>query len=66
MLDKFDKITKEISSLILSKGDESKIKSLVKEQDDIVKKLTDDEADELLSRNIPGQYKAKINKLRGN
>lgn len=66
MLKKFDEITKKISELILSKGDEEEITKLVKEQDEIVKQLTDDEADELLSRNITGQYKAKINKLRGN
>lgn len=67
MLKEFDKITKRISELILSgKGEDSEITKLVKEQDEIVKKLTDDEADELLSRNIPGQYKAKINKIRGN
>ena len=66
MLKEFDAITKKISSMILSKGDKSEIKKLVKEQDEIVKKLSDDEADELLSRNIAGPYKAKINKLRGN
>ena len=66
MLKKFDDISKKISDLILSKGDEEEIKRLVKEQDEIVKKLDDDEADELLSRNIPGQYKAKIHKLREN
>lgn len=66
MLKQFDEITKEISSLILSKGDEQKIQELVKEQDEIVKQLSEDEVEELLSRNIPGQYKAKINKLRGN
>jgi len=66
MLKKFDEITKKISELILSKGDEEEITKLVKEQDEIVKQLSDDEADELLSRNITGQYKAKINKLRGN
>lgn len=66
MLKKFDEITKEISSLILSKGDEQKIQELIKEQDEIVKQLSDEEVKELLGRNIPGQYKAKINKLRGN
>lgn len=64
MLKKFDEITEKISKLILSKGDEEEISKLVKEQDEIIKKLTDDETDELLSRNIPAQYKAKINKLR--
>jgi len=66
MLKEFDEITKKISKLILSKGDDKEISELVKEQDEIVKKMSDDEADELLSRNIPGQYKAKVNKLRGN
>lgn len=66
MLKKFDEISMKISKLILSKGDNNEINKLVKEQDEIVKSMTDDEADELLSRNIPGQYKAKINKLRGN
>ena len=66
MLRQFEEITKEISALILSEGDETKINQLIKEQDDIVKKLTDDEVKELLSRNIPSQYKAKINKLRRN
>lgn len=65
MLKEFDEISQKISKLILSKGDDGEITKLVKEQDEIVKKLSDDEADELLSRNIPGQYKAKINKLRG-
>lgn len=66
MLKEFDEITAKISKLILSKGDDKEISQLVKEQDEIVKKMSDDEADELLSRNIPGQYKAKVNKLRGN
>ncbi len=66
MLKKFDEITKEISDLILSKGDEERIQELVKEQDELVKQLSEEEVEELLSRNIPGQYKAKINKLRGN
>ena len=65
MLKDFDKITKEISTLILSKGDEAKIKELVKKQDSIGKSLSDDEAEELLSRNIASQYKGKIRKLRG-
>ena len=66
MLKDFDEITKEISNLILSKGDEERIKELIQEQDEIVKQLSEEEVEELLSRNIPGQYKAKINKLRGN
>lgn len=66
MLKEFDEITAKISKLILSKGDDKEISQLVKEQDEIVKKMSDDEADELLSRNILGQYKAKVNKLRGN
>lgn len=65
MLKEFEKITKEISSLILAKGDENKIQKLVKQQDEIVKQLNEKEAEELLSRNIAGQYKAKIRKLRG-
>lgn len=66
MIKKFDEITNKISKLILSKGDDKEITKLVKQQDEIVKNMSDDEADELLSRNIPSQYKAKIHKLRGN
>lgn len=66
MIKKFDEITSKISKLILSKGDEEEITRLVKEQDEIVKNMSDDEAEELLSRNIAGQYKAKIHQLREN
>lgn len=62
----FEKITKKISDLILS-GDASdeEIDALVAEQDEIIKSMDEDEIEELLQRNIPGPYKAKIQKLRG-
>ncbi len=62
----FEEITKKISGLILSgNADDSEITELVKQQDEIVKNMSEDEIDELLSRNIAGEYKAKIKRLRG-
>ena len=62
----FEKITKKISELILSdSNDDKKITELVKQQDEIIKNMSEEEIDNLLSRNIPAQYKAKIHKLRG-
>lgn len=61
----FEQITKEISSLILEGGDKDKIKELVAQQDEIIKNMDEDEIEQLLDRNIPGPYKAKIHKLRG-
>ena len=62
----FKEITKKISALILSgDADDLEINELVKQQDEIVKNMSEDEIEELLDSNIAGEYKAKIRRLRG-
>lgn len=63
MLEIYDNlaITPELSERL----SEEEIKERVKQRDEIIKKMSDEEIEELLNRPLPAQYKAKIKELRG-
>ena len=62
MLEEFDKLN--IYANEYDKMTEDEIQERIKKRDELIKKMTDEEIEELLSRNILGQYKAKIKRLR--
>lgn len=64
MLEEYDKLENEITKYV--PDDMTKAKELVTQKQELIKKMNDDEIQELLNRPYPAQYKAKIKELRGN
>lgn len=61
---------KEYDDLVIKANEVDKLsleerKARTKKRDELIKKMSDSEIKEILSRNIPPQYKEKVRKLRG-
>lgn len=61
---------KEYDELVVKANEVDKLsleerKARTKKRDELIKKMSDSEIKEILSRNIPPQYKEKVRKLRG-
>ncbi len=64
MIEEFDRLAIYVNELDnLSKEE---IRQRVKMQDELIKRMSDEEINVILSRKIPVQYKIKISKIRSN
>ena len=64
MIEEFDRLAIYVNELDnLSKEE---IRQRVKMQDELIKRMSDEEINVILSRKMPVQYKIKISKIRSN
>ena len=65
MIEKFWKIQRKINKA-MEEENENLIDKFGDEQDEIVKKMTDEEFKTILNEKLPNEYKAYIKRLRNN